>query len=219
MPDLAIIDAGLMINLPASVTAATGIDALTHAIEAFTARNSNPLSNALAIAAIEKLAHALPIVVGNGEDHQARSDMAIAAYEAGLAFSNSGLGLVHAISHQVGAHYGLAHGVANGIMLPFVMEFNGLVCRAEYGAIAQVFGVARETMTVRQQCDAGVKAVRQLLADIGLPATLAQVGADKKDFAEMANAALQDICITTNPRSVTATDIKYILQRASDTSI
>ncbi|PIE37951.1 MAG: hypothetical protein CSA52_04135 [Gammaproteobacteria bacterium] len=218
MPDLAIVDSGLMISLPPPITAATGIDALTHSIEAFTARSANPLTSALAIAAIEKLVHALPIVVGNGEDHQARSDMAIGSYEAGLAFSNSGLGLVHAISHQVGARYGLAHGVANGILLPFVMEFNGLVCRAEYGAIAKAFGVVRDNMTVRQQCDAGVHAIRQLLTDIGLPADFSRVGVEEKDFAEIASAALEDICIVDNPRSVTEADIIRILRQVCGTT-
>lgn len=217
MPDLAVVDPGLMLNLPPSVTAATGIDALTHAIEAFTARNANPLSKALAIAAIQKLVHALPIVVGDGEDRQARLDMAIAAYEAGLAFSNAGLGLVHAISHQVGARYNIAHGVANGILLPFVMVFNGLVCRSEYAAIAQVFGVAREAMTERQRCDAGVTAVRQLLADIGLPNSLVEAGARPEHFNELAEAALQDICIVDNPRNVTKADIIALLQQASGT--
>jgi alcohol dehydrogenase len=217
MPDLAIVDPGLMLHLPVSVTAATGIDALTHAIEAFTALNANPLSKALAIAAIQKLSQALPIAVGNGENNAARLDMAIASYQAGIAFSNSGLGLVHAISHQVGARYELAHGVANGILLPFVMGFNGLVCRNEYAEIAQVFGVVREAMTVRQRCDASVMAVRQLLADIGLPGNLAEAGARPEHFAEMATAALQDICVVSNPRSVTQDDIIEILQQASGT--
>ncbi|GAA4082172.1 iron-containing alcohol dehydrogenase [Zhongshania borealis] len=217
MPDLAVVDPGLMLNLPASVTAATGIDALTHAIEAFTARNANPLSKALAISAIQKLVHALPIVVGDGENKQARLDMAIGAYEAGLAFSNAGLGLVHAISHQVGARYEIAHGVANGILLPFVMVFNGLVCRSEYAAIAHVFGIAREAMTERQRCDAGVIAVRQLLTDIGLPGGLAEAGARPEHFSEIAEAALQDICIVDNPRSVTKADIITLLRQASDT--
>ena len=215
MPDLAIVDPGLMLHLPASVTAATGIDALTHAIEAFTALAANPLSKALAIAAIQKLSQALPVAVGNGQNRTARLDMAIASYQAGMAFSNSGLGLVHAISHQVGARYGLAHGVANGILLPFVMDFNGLVCRNEYAAIAQVFGVVREAMTVRQRCDAGVMAVRQLLADIGLPSNLKEAGARPEHFAEMAAAALQDICLVSNPRSVTEDDIIQILHQAS----
>ncbi|WP_339673762.1 iron-containing alcohol dehydrogenase [Dasania marina] len=217
MPDLAIVDPGLMLYLPASVTAATGIDALTHAIEAFTALAANPLSKALAIAAIQKLSQALPKAVGNGQDKAARLDMAIASYQAGMAFSNSGLGLVHAISHQVGARYALAHGVANGILLPFVMDFNGLVCRNEYADIAQVFGVVRESMTARQRCDAGVMAVRQLLADIGLPGNLAEAGARPEHFAEMAAAALQDICLASNPRHVTEDDIVQILQQASGT--
>jgi alcohol dehydrogenase len=115
----------------------------------------------------------------------------------------------------VGARYELAHGVANGILLPFVMNFNGLVCRREYAAIAQVFGVSREMMTERQQCDAGVMAVQQLLADIGLPGSLAAAGARPEHFAEIATAALQDICIVDNPRRVTETDIIQLLQQAS----
>ena len=141
--------------------------------------------------------------------------MAIAAYKAGLAFSNAGLGLVHAVSHQVGAQYGIAHGVANGILLPHVMEFNALVCRSEYADIAQALGVAREGMTERQQCDASIAAVRQLLADMGLPDSLAEFGARVEDFNELANEALQDICIDTNPRSVAKADIIQLLQQAT----
>jgi len=216
MPDLAVIDPGLMLELPAAVTAATGIDALTHAIEAYVAHGANPLSRALATAAIKVIPHDLPRVVGNGTDMGARLGMAVAAYNAGLSFSNAGLGLVHAISHQVGAHCGVAHGVANGILLPHVMEFNALVCRSEYAEIAQALGAAREGMSERQQCQAGIAAITQLTADIGLPFSFADFGLQVEDIGALADAALQDICIETNPRCVGKTDIVQLLRRVAN---
>lgn len=217
MPDLAVIDPALMLELPATVTAATGIDALTHAIEAYVASGSNPLSCALATAAISSIPLDLPRAVGNGGDIQSRLGMAVAAYKAGLAFGNSGLGLVHAISHQVGAHCGVAHGVANGILLPYVMEFNALVCRSEYADIAKAMGVTRESMNVRQQAQSGIAAIRQLANDIGLPSSFAEFGLRVEDIGPLADAALQDICITTNPRSVEKSDIVNLLRQVAST--
>ncbi|MFT6859535.1 MAG: alcohol dehydrogenase [Thalassolituus oleivorans] len=216
MPDLAVIDPTLMLGLPASVTAATGIDALTHAIEAYVAHGANHLSRALAISAIKVIPHALSIAVGDGKELSARLEMAVASYSAGLSFSNSGLGLVHALSHQVGAQYGVAHGVANGILLPHVMTFNALVCRREYADIARALGATNEGMNERQQCEAGIESVRQLLSDIGLPNSFAEFGLAVEDFGELADATLQDICITTNPRRVTKTDIIQLLQQVAN---
>ena len=213
MPDLAIIDPGLMLELPAAITAATGIDALTHAIEAYVADGTNCLSQALAIAAIREIIHSLPRVVGNGSNMTARLGMAVAAYKAGLAFCNAGLGLVHALSHQVGPQYGIAHGVANGILLPQVMRFNALVSCDEYAVIAQALGASRHHMTQRQRCDAGIAAVEQLLSDIGLPNSLAPFNARVEDFSALASATLQDICLKKNPRQVTAPDVIQLLQQ------
>lgn len=217
MPDLSIVDPALMLNLPSRVTAATGIDALTHAIEAYAARSSHPLAKALAICAIQSIAEALPIVVGNGRDMAARLTMATAAYKAGLAFSNSGLGLVHAISHQIGARYQIAHGIANGILLPYVMRFNALVCQREYAAIAHMLGVTHSGMTQREQCMASIAAVSQLLADIGLPGNLAASGIRPAEFSSIAVEALADVCIKDNPRDVTETDIVQLLEEACKT--
>lgn len=217
MPDLAIVDPGLMLNLPPLVTAATGIDALTHAIEAYAARSSHPLAKALAICAVQSIAEALPVVVGNGGDVAARLTMATAAYKAGLAFSNSGLGLVHAISHQIGARYRLAHGIANGILLPYVMRFNALVCQQEYAAIAHMLGVTRTGMTQREQCMASIDAVRQLLSDVGLPGSLAGTNIHRDDFAAIAADALEDVCIRDNPRDVTEADIVQLLEEVCST--
>jgi len=217
MPDLSIVDPALMLNLPPLVTASTGIDALTHAIEAYAARSSHPLAKALAICAIQSIAEALPIVVGNGRDMAARLTMATAAYKAGLAFSNSGLGLVHAISHQIGARYQIAHGIANGILLPFVMRFNALVCQREYAAIAHMLGVTHSGMTQREQCMASIAAVSQLLADIGLPGNLAASDIRPAEFSSIAAEALADVCIKDNPRDVTEADIVQLLEEACST--
>lgn len=217
MPDLAIVDPALMLNLPPLVTAATGIDALTHAIEAYAARSSHPLAKALAICSVQSIAEALPVVVGNSGDMAARLTMATAAYKAGLAFSNSGLGLVHAISHQIGARYQLAHGIANGILLPYVMKFNALVCQRQYAAIAHMLGVTHSGMTEREQCMASIAAVRQLLCDIGLPGSLAGTSIHRDDFADIATGALADVCIRDNPRDVTQTDIVQLLEEACST--
>lgn len=215
MPDLAIIDPGLMLGLPPLITAATGIDALTHAIESYVSASANPLTRALATSAITGIHNELPTAVGSGGCMPARLGMAVAAYKAGLAFCNAGLGLVHAIAHQVGAQYGIPHGVANGILLPYVMEFNALVCRSQFAAIAQAMGVARESMNEREQCDASIAAVRQLLRDIGLPESLSDYGARLDDFSELANEALQDICVESNPRNVTKADVMQLLERAT----
>jgi len=215
MPDLAIIDPGLMLGLPPKVTAATGIDALTHAIEAYVSSSANPLTRALATSAITGIHNELPTAVGNGNCMPARLGMAVAAYKAGLAFCNAGLGLVHAISHQVGALYGIPHGVANGILLPYVMEFNALVCRSQFASIAHAMGVARECMDEREQCEASIAAIRRLLSDIGLPDSLADYNARLEDFSDLADEALQDICVKSNPRNVTKADVIQLLERAT----
>ena len=135
LPDLAIIDACLTLGVPPHVTAMTGIDALTHAIEAYVASNVTPLTQALALRAITMISHALPIAVGQGHDIKAREDMMLASYMAGMAFSNAGLGLCHAMAHQIGAAYNIPHGKANAVMLPQVMRFNRPVCKQAYSEI------------------------------------------------------------------------------------
>jgi alcohol dehydrogenase len=195
MPDLAIIDACLMLGVPQQVTAATGVDALTHAIEAYVANGSTPMTQALAYRAISLIGEALPIAVGKGSDVAAREAMALASYMAGIAFSNAGLGLCHAMSHQIGATYGIAHGVANSIMLPSVMHYNQLVCKKSYPEI----GLA---LTGRMMDAAeAIRCVQQLIIELDLPANLVEAGARKEDFARLAEDALKDPCLAANPRS------------------
>ena len=215
VPDFALLDPALMLGVPSSITAATGVDTLTHAIEAYVSRQTNPLSQAYAYHALEMLVNALPIAVGCGEDMDMRYDMSIAAYKAGLAFSNAGLGLAHAISHQIGALYQIPHGVANAILLPYVMAFNRLCCESAYAELAGALNVSRESMTQRERCNAAIKAVRQIVIDLGLPTTLVEFDVAKRDFADIAERAMQDICLIGNPRQVSVRQIVALLEQAS----
>lgn len=208
LPDIAIIDACLTLGVPPHVTAMTGIDALTHAIEAYVASNVTPLTQALALRAITMIGHALPIAVGQGHDIKAREDMMLASYMAGVAFSNAGLGLCHAMAHQIGAAYNIPHGKANAVMLPQVMRFNRLVCKQAYSEIGHA-------LTQRQMTDMqAIEAISQLISDVELSQTLSKLGGKHEDFYGFAEGALQDICIKTNPRTVTATQITAIYESA-----
>lgn len=219
VPDLAIIDPALMVGVPAEVTAATGMDTLTHAIEAYVSKQSNPLSKAYAYHAVEAVALSLRRAVGCGENLDDRYDMAVAAYKAGLAFSNAGLGLTHAIAHQVGAKFHIPHGTANAILLPYVMAFNALVSEAEYAELAAAFGVARENMTQRECCWAAINAVIQLVSDLGLPTSLEKNDISLDNMLQLAEDALEDICLSGNPRSVTVNQVIELLQNAQSGTI
>ncbi len=201
MPDLAIIDACLMLGVPQHVTAATGMDALSHAIEAYVASGATSMTQALAYRAISLIGESLPIVVGKGSDVAAREAMALASYMAGIAFSNAGLGLCHAMSHQIGATYNIAHGVANAIMLPSVMNYNQLVCKKSYPEIGLALSGRMMDSTETIRC------VQQLIVDIGLPANLVEAGARKEDFPRFAEDALKDPCLTANPRTACKEEI------------
>lgn len=206
LPDLAIIDACLTLGVPPHVTAMTGIDALTHAIEAYVASNVTPLTEALALRAIGMISQALPIAVGQGHDIKAREDMMLASYMAGMAFSNAGLGLCHAMAHQIGAAYNIPHGKANALMLPAVMRFNRLVCKQAYSEIGHA-------LTQRQVTDMeAIEAVEQLISDVELAQSLPSLGGKQEDYIGFAKAALQDICIRTNPRTATAAQIIAIYE-------
>lgn len=208
LPDFAIIDACLTLGVPPHVTAMTGIDALTHAIEAYVASNVTPLTQALALRAITMISNALPVAVGQGHDIKAREDMMLASYMAGMAFSNAGLGLCHAMAHQIGAAYNIPHGKANAIILPWVMRFNRLVCKQAYSEIGHA-------LTQRQVTDMeAIEAVEQLISDVELAQTLTSLGGKREDFDGFAKAALQDICIKTNPRTVTEAQITAIYESA-----
>ncbi|QQS16593.1 MAG: iron-containing alcohol dehydrogenase [Neisseriales bacterium] len=208
LPDLALIDPGLTLRVPPYFTAATGIDALTHAIEAYVATQSTPLTRALAYQAIVEIGRALPIAVGQGENLAARESMALASYMAGIAFSNAGLGLCHALAHQIGPKYNLPHGIANAIMLPSAMHFNQLVCKQTFTEIG--LALCHKIMPSEDV----IAAVQNLIAAVMLPTNLSMAGGNTDDFLTFAEQALTDICLTTNPRTVSKEQIMAVYQHA-----
>ena len=208
MPDIAILDARLTLGVPSAITAMTGIDALTHAIEALTARNASPLTDSLALSAITMIGEALPKAVGYGNDLAARESLLMAACMAGMAFSSAGLGLCHAMAHQPGAALHIPHGLANAMLLPTIMSFNRLVCRERYAS------VGRALTGKKGDAESAISAVSQLIAEVGITQSLREAGANPADFEGWAQAALADICIRTNPRSVTQDDIVRLYGQA-----
>ncbi len=208
VPDLALIDACLMLRVPPFFTAATGIDALVHAIESYIAKQATPMTRALSYQAIRLIGEALPIAVGQGDNVEAREAMALASYMAGVAFSNAGLGLTHAMAHQIGPRYKLPHGEANAILLPSVMVFNELVCKKAFTDIG--LALTGEILAA----PAVIHAIQKLIVDIGLPVNLAVVGGREEDFVGFAELALKDTCITTNPRTASREQIIKVYQHA-----
>ncbi len=208
VPDLALIDACLMLRVPPRVTAATGVDALTHSVEAYVATRATPLTRALAYQAIRLIGEALPVAVGRGDNVEARESMALASYMAGVAFSNAGLGLTHSMAHQIGPRYNLPHGVANSILLPSVMRFNELVCKKAFCDVG--LALTGEIMPPREV----INVVQQFIIDVGLPANLAEAGGRAEDFDAFAEDALKDYCLPTNPRTVSKAQIVQVYQHA-----
>jgi alcohol dehydrogenase len=208
VPDLALIDACLTLEVPPRFTAITGVDALTHAIEAYVATHATPLTKALAYRAAHMIGDALPIAVGKGSDVAAREEMALASYMAGIAFSNAGLGLCHALAHRIGPAYGLPHGLANAVMLPSVMQFNVLVCKKSYADI----GLALSGTIL--SAEEAIRHIQRLIVEVGLPGNLAAVGGRAEDFGAFADEALLDVCIESNPRTVSREQIIGVYQHA-----
>jgi alcohol dehydrogenase class IV len=215
MPKVAIVDPSLMESMPPSLAAATGMDALTHAIEAFVSVNSQPFSDAMALHAIRLIGAYLRPSVANGSDQEARSQMAIASTLAGVAFSNAGVGLVHAMSHPLGGRFDVPHGVANAILLPFVMQFN-LIARLErFGQVAQALGEKVEGLSTVGAGKKAVEAVRQLSADIGIPGHLSGVGVKAEGLPLVAADALNmKRAISCNPRVVKQEEIEKLYREA-----
>ena len=205
IPLAAFIDADMMDGMPAALKAATGVDALTHAIEGFTTRAAWELTDTLHLKAIEIIGRSLRQSVAG--ESAAVEDMALGQYIAGMGFSNVGLGLVHGMAHPLGAFYDTPHGVANAILLPHVMRYNADYTGEKFRHIAKAMGVDVEGMTIEQAREAAIGAVEALNRDVGIPASLRDVGAREEDIAELAQAALADVCTGGNPREATLEDI------------
>ncbi|HWQ13010.1 MAG TPA: iron-containing alcohol dehydrogenase [Roseiflexaceae bacterium] len=215
-PDLAVLDPELTRTLPPRLTAATGMDALTHAIESFVGTNANPITDSLALQAIDMISNNLRAAVHSGADLDARGNMLVASCIAGIAFSSGGgsLGIVHAIAHSVGGVFEVHHGTANAIVLPHGMRFNSAVVPNRYVRIARAMGVNAGGRPEQDVIEDGIAAVAQLAADCGLPARLRDVGVPEDALPAIADAALGDAAIFTNPRPATIEDILEVARAA-----
>lgn len=207
IPAVAIVDAELMYSLPASLTAATGMDALTHAIEGYITKAAWALSDMFEIEAIRMISRHLPVAVAEPSNAEARDGMAVAQYVAGMAFSNVGLGLVHGMAHPLGSLFDVPHGVANALLLPTIMEWNMPACLDKYPAIAEAMGVDIEGMTKEQAAQAACDAVKALSIKVGIPQRLTDIGIKESDIPALAEQALADVCTPGNPRDVQLDDI------------
>lgn len=212
-PIIAVNDAELMIGMLAGLTAATGIDALTHAIEAYVSTNATPVTDCKALKAIELISKYLQPAVKNGGDIEAREMMVYAEYLAGIAFNNASLGYVHAMAHQLGGLYNLPHGLANALMLPAVSEFNLPSVPQKYADITKVLGKDQAGLSLEKAGQIGIDSIRQLIKDLGLPQNLSTVrGFSVDDIPKLASNALKDGCAETNPRQGTQQDLETIFR-------
>ena len=203
IPAVALVDAELMYTLPKSLTAATGMDALTHAIEGLITKGAWEMSDMFEIKAIEMINRYLETAVNEPTNEEARNGMAVAQYIAGMAFSNVGLGLVHGMAHPLGAIFDIPHGVANALLLPTVMAFNAPAALDKYADIAKAMNVYRPGMSQEEAADAAVRAVRELAVRVGIPQHLSALGIQESDLERLSQAALADVCTPGNPREVT----------------
>lgn len=202
-----------MTPLPKGLTVATGMDALTHAIEGYITKGAWELFDMFEIEAIRMISRHLPNAVENPTDAEARNGMAVAQYVAGMAFSNVGLGLVHGMAHPMGSLFDVPLGVANALLLPTVMEFNMPACLGKYPEIARAMGVDTEGMSAQEASQAAVDAVRALSVKVGIPQHLSELGITEKDIPALADQALADVCTPGNPREVTLDDIKALYSK------
>lgn len=208
IPVVAFIDPGMMSSMPKMLTASTGMDALTHAIEGYITKGAWELSDMFHIKAIEIIGRSLRAAVNN--EPKGREDMALGQYVAGMGFSNVGLGCVHSMAHPLGALYDTPHGVANAIILPTVMEYNAPFTGSKYKDIAIAMGVEGvEKMSVEEYRKAAIDAVRQLSIDVGIPQTLKGI-VKEEDLDFLAKSAIADACCPGNPRDTSVEEIKEL---------
>ncbi|HAE24477.1 MAG TPA: lactaldehyde reductase [Prevotellaceae bacterium] len=213
IPAIAIIDPELMYSLPKGLTAATGMDALTHAIEGYITKGAWVMSDMYELQAIKMIAENLPIAVDEPSNSVGREGMALAQYIAAQAFSNVGLGLVHGMAHPMGSLHDIAHGVANALLLPTIMEFNMPTRIEKFGVIAETMGVDTKGMTPEQAAQAAVDAVRALSIRVGIPQHLTDLGITEKDIPALAAQAIADVCTPGNPREVTEAQIVELYKK------
>ena len=214
IPAIAIVDAELMYTLPKGLTASTGLDALTHAIEGLITKGAWEMSDMFEIKAIEMIARYLETAVFEPTNAEARNGMAVAQYIAGMAFSNVGLGVVHGMAHPLGAIFDIPHGVANALLLPVIMEFNAPAALSKYVDIAKAMNVYKDGMSREEAAKAAVEAVKALSVKVGIPQHLSELGIKEEDLPRLAASAIADVCTPGNPREVTEEIILELYKKA-----
>lgn len=213
IPAVAIVDPELMYSLPKGLTAATGMDALTHAIEGYITRGAWVMSDMYELQAIKMIAEYLPTAVDEPSNAAAREGMALAQYIAAQAFSNVGLGLVHGMAHSMGSLFDVPHGVANALLLPTIMEWNMPCCIEKYGVIARTMGVDTTGMSAEEAAQAACDAVKALAIRVGIPQHLSELGIKETDIEALSQQAITDVCTPGNPRDVTIEDIRELYKK------
>lgn len=214
IPAIAIVDAELMYTLPKSLTASTGLDALTHAIEGLITKGAWEMSDMFEIKAIEMITRYLETAVKEPLNSEARNGMAVAQYIAGMAFSNVGLGVVHGMAHPLGAIFDIPHGVANAVLLPVIMEFNAPAALDKYVDIAKAMNVYTSGMSREEAARAAVEAVKSLAMRVGIPQHLSELGIEEDDLERLSEAAFEDVCTPGNPREVSKEIILELYRKA-----
>lgn len=213
IPVVAVVDPDMMSSMPRGLTAATGMDALTHAIEGYTTLAAWELADTLNLKAVEIIARSLRKAVEN--DPEGRADMALGQYMTGMAFSNVGLGVVHGMAHPLSAFYGTPHGVANAVLLPYVMEYNADYTGDKFREIARVMGVPGvDAMSPAEFRKAAIDTVVQLSKDVKIPQTLREIGVLESDLEALTDAAMADVCTGGNPRPCKREEILAVYQKA-----
>ncbi|MBQ3186824.1 MAG: lactaldehyde reductase [Alistipes sp.] len=211
IPMCSVIDCELMMSMPKGLTASTGMDALTHAIESYITPGAWTMSDMFEEKAIELIHQHLYNAVQNGQDVVAREGMANAQYIAGMGFSNVGLGIVHSMAHPLGAFYDTPHGVANALLLPYVMEYNAeSPAKPKYLGIAKAMGVDTTGMSEDEGVKAAIEAVKALSISINIPQRLSEIGVKKEDLHDLAVAAFNDVCTGGNPRPTSVEEIEAL---------
>ncbi|WP_027415670.1 iron-containing alcohol dehydrogenase [Aneurinibacillus terranovensis] len=214
VPDIAITDPYTLVTKNRELTAETGMDVLTHAIEAFVSLAATPLTDVQAKNALTLVAKYLRPSTASHTNEEAKTAMAMASIQAGLAFSNAILGAVHAMSHAVGGYLDMPHGKLNAILLPYVMEFNLLAAPDKFMEMAQLMGINIAGLTSAEAGRLAILHVKQLALDIEIPLCLSEIGLKEEYIPRMSQAALEDVCILTNPRDVTVSDLDRIFRKA-----
>jgi alcohol dehydrogenase len=217
MVSIAINDTDFMMSMPKGLTASTGMDAMTHAIEAAVSKRANPFTDKDALWAMKVIGRYLPEAVRDGGNETAREMMAYAQYSAGMAFSNAGLGMVHAMAHSLGGRYNLPHGICNAVLLPFVMEFNGSyeAGARQYQKVAKCLGITgAETMTGEEAVRESIALIRRLSKEVGLAECLRELSIVPDSFYDLAKGAMLDACMEDNPVKPTVEEVAEVYKKA-----